>query len=249
MSKSLARDDQQPSAPPPLEEPLARVVNIVRELLETAGAEAEAFIREWPKELVARPVVARSLPVVASLQGLSRYAAPGTRALVEANRGAWPAISTGGRPIRAPISASASSTITAGANGSASAAPSSATRSPAASSCSVRTSNIPPTRTRRRSSISLWRGNAWWRSGKSEWRLRAPGTWIHHPSWTVHAMRTAREPLLAAYVWRAGDLSAKSRIEKLSGASGGRRKQTSRAVEWPIRTSPSDIRPARSKSS
>ena len=34
MSKSLARDDQQPSAPPPLEEPLARVVNIVRELLE-----------------------------------------------------------------------------------------------------------------------------------------------------------------------------------------------------------------------
>jgi len=56
-------------------------------------------------------------------------------------------------------------------------------------------------------------GRAWWRSGKSEWRLRAPGTWIHHPSWTVHAMRTAREPLLAAYVWRAGDLSAKSRID------------------------------------
>jgi hypothetical protein len=26
-------------------------------------------------------------------------------------------------------------------------------------------------------------------------------------------MRTAREPLLAAYVWRAGDLSAKSRID------------------------------------
>lgn len=25
-------------------------------------------------------------------------------------------------------------------------------------------------------------------------------------------MRTAREPLLAAYVWRAGDLKAKSRI-------------------------------------
>ena len=57
-------------------------------------------------------------------------------------------------------------------------------------------------------------GNACWRSGESEWRLRAPGTWIHHPSWTIHAMRTAREPLLAAYVWRAGDLSAKSRIEK-----------------------------------
>ena len=34
--------------------------------------------------MVARPVVARSLPVVSSLQGLSPYAAPGTRALVEA---------------------------------------------------------------------------------------------------------------------------------------------------------------------
>jgi len=27
-------------------------------------------------------------------------------------------------------------------------------------------------------------------------------------------MQTAREPLLAAYVWRAGDLTAKSRIGK-----------------------------------
>jgi hypothetical protein len=27
-------------------------------------------------------------------------------------------------------------------------------------------------------------------------------------------MRTAREPLLASYVWRAGDLTAKSRIDR-----------------------------------
>jgi hypothetical protein len=32
------------------------------------------------------------------------------------------------------------------------------------------------------------------------------------PSWTAHAMRTSQEPLLAAYVWRAGDLTAKPRI-------------------------------------
>ena len=57
-------------------------------------------------------------------------------------------------------------------------------------------------------------GHGWWRSAQSDWRLRAPGTWIHHPSWTTHAMRTGAEPLLAAYVWRAGDLTAKSRIEK-----------------------------------
>ena len=56
-------------------------------------------------------------------------------------------------------------------------------------------------------------GHAWWRSVRSDWRLRAPGAWIHHPSWTTHAMRTRAEPLLAAYVWRAGDLTAKSRID------------------------------------
>ena len=56
-------------------------------------------------------------------------------------------------------------------------------------------------------------GRAWWRAGESDWRLREAGTWIHHPAWTIHAMRTGAEPLLAAYVWRAGDLSAKSRIE------------------------------------
>jgi quercetin dioxygenase-like cupin family protein len=57
-------------------------------------------------------------------------------------------------------------------------------------------------------------GRAWWRSGELDWRLRPPGTSIHHPSWMVHAVRTEREPLLAAYVWRAGDLSAKSHIER-----------------------------------
>ncbi len=56
-------------------------------------------------------------------------------------------------------------------------------------------------------------GRAWWRMGQSVWRLLPPGEPIHHPSWTSHAMRSTDEPLLAAYVWRAGDLSAKSRID------------------------------------
>jgi hypothetical protein len=42
------------------------------------------FLRDWPPELVARPVGKRSLPVVAALRGLSRLAAPRTRELVEA---------------------------------------------------------------------------------------------------------------------------------------------------------------------
>jgi hypothetical protein len=56
-------------------------------------------------------------------------------------------------------------------------------------------------------------GRAYWRSAKSGWRLHPPGVLIRHASWTTHAMRTGREPLLAAYVWRAGDLTAKSRID------------------------------------
>ena len=56
-------------------------------------------------------------------------------------------------------------------------------------------------------------GQAWWRSAGADWRLRAPGEWLHHPAWTTHAMRTERAPLLAAYLWRAGDLTAKSRID------------------------------------
>ena len=213
MSKSPARDDQQPSAPPPREEPLARVVNVVRELLETAGAEAEAFIREWPRELVARPVVARSLPVVAALQGLSRYSAPATRALVEQIaalagdldwRQTYTSADFGQRFLD---NYGLSEWI--GERG--------AFVSDAVA-CGVLLLGPDieyPAHSHEAEELYLpLAGNACWRSGKSEWRLRAPGTWIHHPSWTVHAMRTAREPLLAAYVWRAGDLSAKSRIEK-----------------------------------
>ncbi len=213
MSKSLARDDQQPSAPPPREEPLARVVNIVRELLETAGAEAEAFIREWPRELVARPVVARSLPVVAALQGLSRYSAPATRALVEQIaalagdldwRQTYSSADFGHRFLDnygwsewiGERGAFVSDAIACGV-------------------LMLGPDIEYPAHSHEAEELYLpLAGNACWRSGESEWRLRAPGTWIHHPSWTVHAMRTAREPLLAAYVWRAGDLSAKSRIEK-----------------------------------
>jgi hypothetical protein len=212
MSKSPARDDQQPSAPPPLEEPLARAVNIVRELLETAGAEAEAFIREWPKALIARPVVARSLPVVSSLQGLSRFAAPGTRALVEATaalagdldwRQTYSSADFGQRFLDnygwsewiGDRGAFISDAIACGV-------------------LMLGPDTEYPAHSHEAEELYLpLAGRAWWRSGKSDWRLRAPGTSIHHPSWTTHAMRTGREPLLAAYVWRAGDLSAKSRIE------------------------------------
>ena len=201
------------SGPSPLAEPLARLVNIVHELLETAGSEAEAFIREWPRDLVARPHIARSLPVVAALQGLSRFAAPRTRALVDAVtsrageldwRQTYTQADFGARFLDnygwsewiGERGAFVSDAIACGV-------------------LLLGSDTEYPAHSHEAEELYLpLAGRAWWRSDEADWRLRAPGTWIHHPSWTAHAMRTAREPLLAAYVWRAGDLSAKSRIER-----------------------------------
>jgi hypothetical protein len=191
---------------------LRPLVVALRALLETAGPAADAFIRDWPREMVARPLVARPLPVVASLKGVSRFAAPETRALVEQiaalaaeldwrqsytkadfgerflhNYG-WSEWIGGRGPFVSDVMACGVLLLGAG------------TEYPAHSH-EAEELYLPLA------------GRAWWRSGESEWRLRAPGTWIHHPSWTTHAMRTSAEPLLAAYVWRAGDLSAKSRID------------------------------------
>lgn len=54
-------------------------------------------------------------------------------------------------------------------------------------------------------------GRAWWQKGE-DWRQVEPLTPIHHPGWVPHAMRTETEPLLALYLWRGGDLAAKSVI-------------------------------------
>lgn len=54
-------------------------------------------------------------------------------------------------------------------------------------------------------------GRAWWQKGEA-WRQVEPRTAIHHPGWVPHAMRTEAEPLLALYLWRGGDLAAKSVI-------------------------------------
>ena len=55
-------------------------------------------------------------------------------------------------------------------------------------------------------------GVAAWQRGTEAWRERRPNAPIHHPSGMPHAMRTAREPLLALYLWRGGDLTEKSRL-------------------------------------
>ena len=243
LNPFLATIERALAIPPPLAELLAPLVNLLRQLLETADTEAEAFIRDWPRELVTRPVVARSLPVVAALLGQSRFAAPGTRALVdgiaalageldwrqtytEADFGQRFLDNYGWSEWIGERGAFVSDEIACGV-------------------LLLGPDTEYPAHSHEAEELYLpLAGCALWRAGASDWRLRAPGERIHHPSWTVHAMRTAREPLLAAYIWRAGDLSAKSRIvlpssvrEKGTRIKGGG-KQANRAVEWQTRFSP-----------
>jgi hypothetical protein len=182
-------------------------------LLESAGSAASPFVCDWPSALIARPTRPQSLPVVAALQGLSLLAAPQTRTLVQGVaalagelewRQTYSAAESGERFLQnygwsewiGRRGAFVSDAIACGVL--------------------LLGPNIEyPAHSHEAEELYLpLAGRAFWRSGRSEWLLRPPGTWIHHPSWTSHAMRTADEPLLAAYVWRAGDLTAKSRIDQ-----------------------------------
>lgn len=55
-------------------------------------------------------------------------------------------------------------------------------------------------------------GEALWMRGGEDFVARAQGAIVEHSSWTPHATRTREQPLLALYVWRGGDLAAKSKI-------------------------------------
>ena len=55
-------------------------------------------------------------------------------------------------------------------------------------------------------------GVAEWQQGDGGFAPVPPGQVIHHASWQPHAMRCGPEPLAALYLWRGGDLAAKSVI-------------------------------------
>ena len=55
-------------------------------------------------------------------------------------------------------------------------------------------------------------GVAEWQQGEAGIEKVPVGQAIHHASWVPHAMRTGAEPLAALYLWRGGDLAAKSVI-------------------------------------
>jgi hypothetical protein len=209
----MNRDDRQA--------PLRRLADSVRSLLEAAGPEAHAFLRDWPRELIARTTTARSLPVISALRGLSRFAAPETRALVDGVaaladelewRQTYKPADFGERFLEnygfsewiGERGAFASDAIACGVL-----------------ILGAETEYLAHSHEAEELYLPL-AGHAWWQAGKSDWRLRAPGKWIHHPSWMAHAMRAEAEPLLAAYVWRAGDLTAKSSIDRTGDADEAR---------------------------
>ena len=168
-------------------------------------------MRDWPRRLIARPVGARSLPVVAALRGLARLAAPRTRARRRRSR-RWPANSTGGRPIDS-LDFGSRFLDNYGYNEWVGQRGAFMSDRVACGVLLLGPDTEYPDHSHEAEELYLpLAGRAFWRSDEADWRLRPPGTWIHHPSWTVHAMRTSQEPLLAAYVWRAGDLTAKSGI-------------------------------------
>lgn len=55
-------------------------------------------------------------------------------------------------------------------------------------------------------------GRAEWQRGTEGWRVVPPGEAVVHVPWMPHAMRTGEEALVALYLWRGGDLAAKSVI-------------------------------------
>ena len=65
-------------------------------------------------------------------------------------------------------------------------------------------------------------GTALWQRGDAPFAAVEPGQVILHPPWMPHAMRTEDAPLLALYLWRGGDLAAKSVILDRPSSSGAR---------------------------
>ena len=55
-------------------------------------------------------------------------------------------------------------------------------------------------------------GTAEWQQGDGGFVPVPPGSVISHAPWVPHAMRAGPEPMLALYLWRGGDLAAKSVI-------------------------------------
>jgi hypothetical protein len=172
---------------------------------------AAPFLADWPRLTVVRATQPRRLPVCRWLDGLERLAAPETRALVREFvaaaetlewRQTYSAADFGPEfldsygwteliGLRGPI-------------------PSEAV---ACGFLMLGPRLEYPAHAHEAEEIYLpLAGDALWMRGGEDFVARAPGAIIEHSSWIPHAMRTVEQPMLALYVWRGGDLAAKSKI-------------------------------------
>ena len=170
-----------------------------------------AFLADWPTAVSDRPVAPSRLPVTRELPRLGGLASPATRGIVErlvgaAERLAWRQ-TYGPEDFGAAFLERYGWTEFIGRRG------------PIASdtlACGVlllgAATDYPSHAHAAEEVYVPLAGTALWQRGTEPFTARMPGEAIHHPSWTPHAMRTTAEPLLALYVWRGGDLAAKSTI-------------------------------------
>jgi hypothetical protein len=193
---------------------LARGVRRVLETVPTAGG----FLSDWPPLTIGRRTVPRRLPVLASLSGIEAFTVPGLAPLVGEIAGAagsleWRQTYTAEDfgpqfldrygwtelvGLRGPIKSDeiACGLLLLGPD-----------------------ADYPAHAHQAEELYLPLAGHAAWMRGDEGYVRRPPGQPIHHPSWMPHATRTGPEPLLAIYVWRGGDLAAKSRIIRGSGAA------------------------------
>lgn len=194
----------------PLGEAVRPLVVVAKELLDATLA-AAPFLQAWPTSLVSRSVAASRLPVLDWLAAMPALAVPRTSALVQAivdhaDTTAWRqtyAASDFGAAfldrygwsewigLRGPL---ANTEIACGV-------------------LMLGPEVDYPAHAHEAEELYLpLAGTALWQRDDDAFTSRPPGTAIHHPAWMPHAMRTEADPLLALYLWRGGDLAAKSRI-------------------------------------
>ena len=191
---------------------LRALVGAAHTLVAAQEGAARRFYADWPQHLTARPQVAKSLPVTHALDGIGRFAVPATNVLVQniqrlARHFEWRQTYVSGDFGERFLQCYGWSEWI-GRRG---------IFDSDRIACGVlllAADTEYPAHSHEAEEIYLpLAGSALWKSRDSPWTIRAPGECIYHPPWMPHAMRTRREPLLALYVWRSGDLTARSRIE------------------------------------
>lgn len=183
---------------------MQQLLALVRAAFEGV-AEAAPFLADWPEAVVSRVVEPRPLPVCRWLAGM---AGPGVLGALrgQASRLPWRqtyGVEDFGEAFLAGYGWSEFIGL----------------RGPVASeriACGVLLLGpgvIYPAHAHEAEEVYLpIHGVAEWQRANEEFRPVPVGRAVHHPPWMPHAMRVGAEPLAALYLWRGGDLAAKSVI-------------------------------------